>query len=279
MILVDYSSFAISSIFAVTRDPKDMNEEIIRHVLLNQIALYRKKHTDTYGEIVFCRDSTNLWRRNEFPYYKAGRSKARNESDFDWNKIYNILDNIAEELKSVFGYKVVKVDTAEADDIIGILALNNPGPHLIISADKDFLQLKVTGDIEIYSSRDSSFVACADPAKFLQEHIMRGDSSDGIPNILSDDDTFVVQDKRQKRLTKNKISEIEGWFESKVIPDEYKENYMRNKKLISLFEIPETISDKIKDEYANLEVLPRQSLLKYFRENKLKNLFDKIGDF
>lgn len=274
MILIDYSSFAISSVFAAKVE--DINTE--RHVILNQVRILRKKYGKKYGSIVFCLDSGNLWRREIFPYYKAFRKKNREESSYDWNRLYDSIKTISDELYNDLGYEVIKVNGAEADDIIATLAKRFEGPHLIVSCDKDLMQLYAVDGVAVYNSSKGGLMNCKNPEEFLQHHIIKGDSGDGIPNILSEDDTFVVKGKRQKPMTAKRLAHYTSSVPENVMDEETLERYERNKKLISLFHIPEEIEDEIMEEYGSLSPSRRKRILSYFMDHQLNVLIDHIGE-
>ena len=119
MILIDYSAIAISNI--VTQK-LDIQEDMVRHMILNSIRMYRSKFKEKYGEVVIAGDAGNNWRYGAFPQYKAARKKNRKESKMDWQEIFRIINLVWEELCENFPYKTIKVDKCEADDIIGVLA-------------------------------------------------------------------------------------------------------------------------------------------------------------
>ena len=200
-----------------------------------------------------------------------------NKSKVDWTSVFSAMDVIRNEIKENFPYKNIRVERTEADDIIAILCqeYHEKENIVIISNDKDFQQLQVLPNVEQYSPTKKKFLVCENPEEFLLNHIIKGDSSDGIPNILSDDDVFMVENKRQTPCGVKKMSQIvesiEEWKE--------KDNWKRNKKLIDMNEIPEEYKEKIINEFETSVDTNRSNLLNYFIENKLKNLMANIGDF
>ena len=143
MIIVDYSGVAIATV-AIN---KVNDEDMLRHMILNSLRMYRTMYKKDFGELVLACDGKNNWRRNYYPQYKANRKKGREESDFDWAEAFRIVNKVREELRENFPYKVIHVDECEADDIIGTLCENSQefGQYediMIVSADKDFLQLQ-----------------------------------------------------------------------------------------------------------------------------------------
>ena len=287
MIIVDINQIMISNLMVQIngRQAVDLSEDLVRHMVLNSLRAHNKKFRKEYGEMVIACDSKNVWRREIFPNYKAGRKANREKSDHDWDYIFTLLDNIKEEIKTFLPYKVIQVETAEADDIIATLIKKNKrviAPEhkkkvLILSGDKDFIQLH-DKNIRQYNPVLSKFVGKGEnPSLYIKEHILKGDRSDGIPNILSDDNVF-VEGRRQKPLSKKKIN---SWVEEvfMTFTEQEQKNYNRNRKLIDLSCIPQHIEDKILDEFLNVKVATRDKILGYFINKKLKTLIEVIDEF
>ena len=287
MILLDYSQIVIAS---VMKNSNEMSEGYIRHLVLNTIRMYYQKFHKEFGDMVICCDASNNWRREIFEHYKASRKTTRDKSDFDWSELFRILHLIREELEINFPYKVMYIDRAEADDIIGALVIytnrnkklngvyDEAEPLLILSSDKDFQQLQKYENVKQYSPLKKTFIDTKKPISFLKEHIMKGDTSDGIPNFLSDDDTFVTE-KRQKPLSTKKLS---VWTE--LEPDVFCEkemlrNFRRNEMLIDLEKIPDWLFDDIVNTFEAIQPVGRAKLFNYFVKHKLKNLMEHINEF
>jgi hypothetical protein len=271
----------------------NLSEDLIRHMVLSSILSYKKKFSDEYGELVFCADDKNYWRKKVFPFYKANRKKARDASKFDWNLIFNTLNKIRAEIKEIFPYSVIQVETAEADDVIATLCkytqtnelkrvgfMTEPQKVLILSGDKDFLQLQKYSNVKQFSPLLKKYLTTDDPKKFLMEHIISGDSGDGVPNFLSQDTVFVTEGVRQKPIRKVKVDE---WLKigdpEKFCDDVMLRNYKRNESLISLDLIPKEIEDSIVSTYERKIVGDRRKMFNYFVANKLKYLMDSISEF
>jgi len=278
MIFVDFNQVCISNIMQDIKNNSDIEENLVRHMILSSLLMYKQKFGPEYGELVICCDSPKSWRKDVFPFYKANRKSYRENSDFDWKKIFLILNKIRDELRESFPYRVIEVDGAEADDIIGQFALNAKQPVLILSSDKDFIQLQSNPNVKQYSIIQKKYLNGVDPNNYLKEHIIKGDRGDGIPNILSDDDTF-VSEKRQNKLQKIKI---ESWIQmdpQEFCNDKMYRNYCRNEQLVSLHKTPSDIIDKIVDLYKNYKDNGRSKLFNYFVKHKLKNLMEHIQEF
>jgi len=285
MILVDLNQVLISNLMAQTRGQGDVkpNEEMIRHMVMNSLRGFNQKFKNKYGNMVLCSDAGNTWRRDIFPQYKYKRKKDRTESSFDWDNIFDILTRIKNELKENFPYVMMYEEKCEADDIIAILTkyYYQHEKIMIVSGDKDFIQLQFYKNVEQYAPIQKKYVGFdeegirLDAKEFLLEQIMKGDRSDGIPNILSPDDCFVTGEK-QKPMTKKRLEEYSDIANH---TDEIRNNWLRNSKLIDLNQIPQVYEDAIINSYRSYKVNDRNKLLTYFIENKLKSLMENISDF
>ena len=283
MILVDLSQVMISTIMAQLAGQKvDIDEDLLRHMVLNTIRHNRVKFKEEFGnDIVICCDSGNVWRKDIFPYYKARRKVDREASPLNWNSFFEAMANIREEIKNNFPYKVIRVERAEADDIIAVLVkeLHNSEKILILSGDKDYQQLHRYRNVAQYSPVLKKYVKCNDPEKYLKEHILKGDVGDGVPNVLSDDTVF-VQGKRQTPLTAKRMAALMGEEPEKAMNTITLKNYSRNQNLVDFNYIPSYIHDEIMEQYNTPPVTEnRGKLFNYFIAKKLKNLMNDIGDF
>lgn len=283
MILIDLNQVLFAGLMVQIYGQKkiQIEENLIRHLCLNILRSNVKQFKAEYGEIVLCCDNRKYWRKEFFPFYKAHRKAIRDKSSIDWNTIFVILGKIKEELKSNFPYKVIDVEGAEADDIIGTLTplFANKEKILIISSDGDFLQLQMWGkNVKQYNPTQKKFIISEDPVSELKRKIITGDSGDGIPNILSPSDTF-VRGVRQKIMTENRMST----FLNSDFNDYEEENarigFSRNQTLIDLRQIPSDIKNSIIDTYNNTKPAPKMKLMSYFMEKKLKNLMEVIEEF
>ena len=279
MIIVDVNQIMISNLMVQIngRNAVELSENLVRHMVLNSLRAHNKKFRKDYGEMVIACDSGKVWRRQAFPNYKAGRKANREKSEHNWELIFDILAKVKEEIKQFLPYKVIELETAEADDIIAVLCRRIKEKILILSGDKDFIQLH-NERIRQYNPVLNKFVGKDEnPSLYIKEHILRGDRSDGIPNVLSDDNVF-IEGRRQTPLSKKKI---EAWV-NEVVPtftEEQQKNYERNRQLIDLNCVPKELEDKINREFENIEVATRDKILNYFITKKLKTLIEVIDEF
>ena len=289
MILVDFTQIAIGGIMVALNRGEKLDEDLVRHLVLNSLRYYRSKFNEKYGELIICCDSKHYWRRDYFPNYKANRKKERQSTGHDWDVIFECINKIRDELKEHFPYKVLEVYGAEADDIIATLVKScRLGEiSLILSSDKDFIQLHGY-QVDQFSPVTKKLLNGGNPTNYLREHIIKGDRSDGVPNILSADDTFITE-KRQKPIRKTMILELtealDRWEPDKLFQlakcpkDTWVRNWQRNETLIDLSKIPKEITKEINKEFDEAKVGSRSNLFNYFVENKLTKLIDNLGDF
>lgn len=285
MYIIDFSQVMLSNIMVQLGNHTNaqVDENMCRHMVLNSIRMYKTKFGPEYGKMVIACDATNYWRRQLFPYYKANRKKSQAASELDWKAIFECLNKVRDELTEYFPYSIIRIDTAEADDVIGTLCKeygNTNEKILIISGDKDFQQLQRFMNVKQYNPVMKKFITCNDPDRFLKEHIIKGDSGDGIPNFLSDDNSLVTG-VRQKPITQKKL---DSWVNKN--PEEFCDsmtqlrNYKRNQQLIDLNMIPDEVYARVIESYmSQLEKKASPGLMNYFITNRLKNLMENMNEF
>ena len=282
MILIDLNQVMISNLMAQLgsrSNNDDISEDLIRHMVLNTIRSFKTKFGDEFGEIFICCDSRHYWRREVFPNYKWGRKQSRAGDTLDWDLIFSIFNKVRDELKEHMPWTVLDVYGAEADDIIATMVKNNPNDKiLILSSDKDFIQLQKYGNVKQYAPILKKWVDGVDPQRYIKEHTLKGDRGDGVPNFLSPDDTF-VNGLRQKPISQKKL---DYWIDSdpKGFCNEYQyRNYQRNQRLVDFDYIPKEIEESILTEYKTVKPTGRHKILNYFVNNKLNDLIGQIQEF
>lgn len=283
MIIIDYNGIAIGNIIT---QKLDIQEDLIRHMILNTIRMYNKKFRDKYGSVVIACDSSS-WRRDYFPNYKFKRREGREEdkSSINWNEVFRIINQVRDEIRDNFPYKVLHIDKCEADDIIATVVEQTQefGQYedvMIVSADKDFIQLHKHDNVRQYSPMTKKFIEDKNPRTYIAEHIFKGDSSDGVPNVLSPDNTF-VDGIRQSPVTQKKI---DAWMQSidsleHIMDINVYRNYCRNKKLIDLSEIPNDIKENIINTYVNTKPASKLKVLNYLIKKRCKLLIESVEEF
>jgi len=254
MIIVDFNQIMISNIMMQvgTHTNAQIEEGLIRHMVLNTLRSIRTKYKNEYGEMVIACDHRHYWRKEVFPYYKANRKKTRDASDTDWQAIFTCLETIRNELIEYFPYRVLYVARAEADDVIGTLChkfgveFGTAEPIIVVSADKDFLQLQKYSNVSQYDPINKKAISTPNPAHYLTEHIIRGDRGDGIPNILSPDDCFVTGE-RQKKIYDVKVQKWVLQDKTEYCDSQMLERFDRNDRLVNLWNVPQDIQTVMQD--------------------------------
>ena len=283
MIIVDYSGIAVAAAFS-QKQPDQLDQGVVRHMILNSLRMHNIKNRGEFGQMVVACDSSS-WRKEIFPEYKAARKKSRETSKLDWNRFFTMANNVRDEIKENFSYPVVTVDRAEADDIIGILVseLQEFGRHeeiLIVSGDKDFLQLQQFSNVKQYSPVQRKFLECEDPHRYLFEHICKGDSSDGVPNVLSPDNTF-TEELRQTPLRAKRIDE---WWEHRNSLQNHMDhnvwrNYQRNEWMINLRKTPSEIRKEVINQVGEQSGKNNNKILNYLVTNRCGLLVESAQEF
>lgn len=297
MILIDFSQFARACFFTSQLE-SDSDVGLMKHIIMTSIKNVNVKHRDFYGRLVICCDGRNYWRRDFFPHYKGKRREQRKAKSEYEKKIEEIFfrakDELQEELGDNSPWYVIRIPTLEADDVIALLS-QTEGRHLVVSSDHDLKQLQLNENVQQLCPRYWKNITAEDPVWYRFSHIIKGDTGDGIPNILSDDDTLMTEGKRQRPIKKKMIEE--AWEHFKIsrgslfqylerLSPLARQNFIRNETLIDLLYITDTdvtsdykqkINEQMKqqkDSYTGAS-----KLMKYLASNKMNKLLDQINDF
>lgn len=298
MILLDYNQTVITSFTsALAQSKKDkktgysryienileedgtINKHYLKHIVLYSIKRLNKRFRKEYGRLIICADSDKVWRKDFFPYYKANRAIANEKSEINWNHLYSFINEFIKEIDEHLPYPVLIVDKCEADDIIGALVrkFKDQEKILILSGDQDFCQLHYNDNIKQYDDVRNRFIEKECPIKYLKEKIIRGDSGDGCPSYLSEDNAFVIG-KRQKPITAKKIDSIIDLLPEEFCNDEELKRYRRNEILIDLSFTPESYTRKIYDKY-ECQKDKKNNVLKYLISHGFSKLIEDYTDF
>ena len=279
MILLDFSSIAMSSIFPRI-DDYDEDKDLIRHTMLNIIRKYNVDYRDKYGETIVCFDAGNSWRRQKFAPYKANRRKNRDNSMHDWNGIFNMVNQVREDIIELSPYRCIFVDGCEADDAIGWIVHNqhDTDEHmLIVSPDNDFKQLQCYENVVQYSNIQKKWIKCKDAEEELWMKIVKGDTGDGVPNILSDDEVLITEGARQTPVTQKQLKMLQE--DPNTWPTRIQKNWLRNKDLIDLQMTPPEYTSQIQQQFNQEPKGNIQLWMNYLMKHKMKLLLESLDDF
>ena len=279
MILVDFSSLIMSSIMVQIKDINE-NPDLIRHMVFNMIRRYNVEYREQFGETIICFDSKNNWRKETFPEYKANRKKNREESDVDWSMIFDIIGEVKENLKTFSPYRCIEVERCEADDIIGTICEKqmSPEPILIISPDRDFVQLQRYPNVKQFSNVQKKWVEPKEGSALddLALKILQGDTGDGVPNVLSDD-TTLAEGRRQGVLSKKKKEAL--LEDPQALGTTVARQYIRNKTMIDLTSTPDDLQEQIMAEFQKPANGSIMRLMTLFTKNRMNLLTESLSDF
>jgi hypothetical protein len=282
MIIIDYSGISIAPI--VMGQARFNDENLIRHMILNTIRMYRQKFKK-YGEVVIVADAGGNWRKEAYPEYKAKRKANREESTIDWDEAFRIINMVLAELKEHFPYKVIHQWGCEADDSIAEIVkwtqeFGNYEEVMIVSADKDFKQLQKFPNVHQYSPMTKKLIKVDNPRVELMEHILSGDTGDGVPNVMSDDKVF-LEGRKQNTLTAKKKESL--MKDPMAFGEEVYRNFIRNKKMIDLTEdsaMPDNIRKEIISTFESQNKSEnKKKVLNFFIKNHCRNLIEVLDEF
>jgi len=283
MILLDFSGIAIAPVVMGKVGSND--ENLIRHMILNSIRMYKQKFK-SYGDMVIVADAGGNWRKDAYPEYKGKRKKTRDASVIDWDVAFSHINMVLDEIKANMPWKVIHQWGCEADDAIAEITkwtqdFGNYEDVMIVSSDHDFIQLQKFNNVKQFSPTTKKFVTNEDPRWFQADHILRGCTGDGVPNVLSDDDTFITDGKRQNVLSKKKKESLMA--NPHALGETVYRNFLRNKKMIVLTEeseCPDVVKKDIINKFEEQETTSKRSkVLPYLISKQCRLLVEVVEEF
>lgn len=280
LILVDMSNVALHALQSASSGKMNyfqLTEMSLRHVVLKRLFDIHKQF-GIEREMVLCFDNENYWRLDVFPLYKATRAKARSYSKFSFEEYKKMFKVFKEELPYNFSWKCVDVEKCEADDVIYAICNHVRDRRItIVSSDEDYLQIQnINPIVEQFSIANDKFITTQNKGYDLLEHIITGDSGDGIPNILSNANTFVMDGVRQTPMTKQRKADTLLSVQMGTLDENVQMRYDLNKKLIDMSELPKEYYDKIIEKFKEPKPKKTGSLMAYCIKYKLNNLIGRI---
>ena len=283
MIILDFSYSLHYNVHKLDKLGEDLTKENFRIGLLNSLLTFVKKFKFDYGTDIVVALDGNSWRRGAFTHYKFKRKEQRKKDKHDWKEIHNFFDEIIDEFKEVLPYKFLRLEGAEGDDIVAVLARYTKEKVIIIGSDKDYMQLQLDDNVYQYCPMKDDFLSeeKKDIPFILFHHIMKGDSSDGIPSVINPSNCF-FEGVRQKPLTEIYIAECfeeakKNNLETFLGEEKYK-RFKENKNLIDFRCIPEELQNRIIESFENYGDI-KNDMYKYIAEKNIPQFFDEINNF
>lgn len=261
MLLIDLSGVAYHKIINFYVNEQEPSIEQVRHTLFTDLIDYEKQYSEQFGRMIICADNKPYWRSYVQPAYKAPRLKARETSTINSDLFYEHLAILKQDIIEYTNYVMIDTRGAEADDVIAVLAKyahDKDEKTVIVSSDKDMIQLQTlySGTFQ-FSPNRNKMLTLENTEYDLVTHILKGDTGDGIPNVFSVEDFFMIEgDKpRQKSITKKIIAEVSEHYpdnlENCELLDKVALNrFKQNQELIDTRYTPELIKETIEVLYS-----------------------------
>jgi len=288
-LLVDFNNLAFRAFFAKEVGAYTINPDLPlwRYIVYESVFDLLRKFKNVNG-VVIAIDDKNSWRKSYFSRYKESRKKRRdNQKEVDWDLLFTTMVEYTKEIKHHMPFKVMKVRSAEADDIIGTLALGLKGDCIISSNDEDYLQ-SCSNRVKIWNPSKRELVECENPEDFLIEKCLTGQAKDDVFNVKTPNtwgQTPLTEGKRKPGLGKKTAEKImkggyKKWLEDNssfkvgdIITD-CGENFKRNRILIDFNYIPNTIKNRILDQHENYNFPPPQNIHQFFKKYHLRGFLE-----
>lgn len=293
MIIVDMSQIEHATAFVQHKLTGTDDKRRIEEGVFASLVHIHDKLCPKYGNtIVACCDHKSPWRADFFAPYKAERKIRRAESGIDWRYVRTGFRACEDALHACTDVVVVRVQGAEGDDCISVvadrnqydkdrmslggLAIGGDEPTVIVSSDKDYGQIP---NVDRFDPRKGIFLPY-NPQAALAAIVIDGDRTDGVPNVISDDDTFIVSGKRQNTMTAVRRSKLEamyyaGDFEDRpATKDLPATHWNRNRWLVDFKFIPPSVQSDIMDEFDAARTKKRDPAFEYLFEHNMMHVAD-----
>lgn len=287
-VLIDFNNLCFRVLFSKDVDIHgEQNFSIFRYFVFDSI--YRTIWLDkNINEVVIAVDNKHSWRKSYFSRYKERRKKQRDDT-LDWNLIFGEMNKLSSDLKHYMPFKVLQIMSAEADDIIAIVALHTNNNCIIVSNDEDYLQL-CSKRVKVYNPSKKKYINCNNTEKFIVSKCLMGQAKDDIFNVITPDNwgkTKLTEGKRKPGFGEVALRKVEkigykNWLQKKKI---YKnldvtvnpeKNFNRNRVLIDFKKIPQTIEGRILDQYYNQNYPPPENIFQFFKIYNMRGFLEKI---
>ncbi len=289
MLLFDLSGIVVHTCINLHHESREeVTVNSVRHVAFSSLLYYKKRFSKTHGLPIVCADRKPYWRDAVHKYYKKNRDKARKDSKIDWKAFSEHFKQVQEDINEFSPYPFIAPARTEADDSISVLtqyASARKQPVMIVSSDKDMIQLQQRfPDVKQYSPSRKKLLTLKDADYDLLTHIIKGDTSDGIPNIFSPSDILMTTGgPKQKSVTKKMLEEVHALddpLEWSMLDDDSKAKFKRNRLLIDTSRIPGRIKDAIIEQYEQETATKKPNrMMACVKKYRLRQLFESVREF
>lgn len=301
-LIIDASNILYRTFFAHIKEALDVNIGMCHHIALSTVNKY---FNSTKADDVIMAFDDYSWRKEwtkdlstcvTYKKYKGTRRKDMSPSDrskmekFD-EHIQEFIDLFRERTRVM----VLHRKYLEADDLIaGYIQAHPEDEHILISSDKDFMQLLVRNNLKIIdpiTDKERTLEEFnQDPDYFIFQKCLRGDTGDNVMSAYPRIRETKIKEAYRDPLIRTNI--MQNKFKVLVNDDEgvpeereflTQEVYDENILLMDLTAQPDFIRELIDKELAYaLENRGRFNYLEFLRfcgKYELVNIRDKIDSF
>ncbi len=266
------------------------------HILFQRIQKYFKQYNPDH--IVFAFENKNNWRKawtqSESSVSKI-KYKGNRVYDSSMQYYFNMLDAFKETCTHHTSIICLSTEGIEGDDMIAgytQLYANDDHEVIILSGDKDFIQLLKNPNVKLVNQRDGKLrnqpgdkLYWDDLNYFIFEKCMRGDKKDNVfsakPGVRKTQLEKAFKDEYEwvKLMNETWFGEINGEKIEFKVGDLYKENQI----LLDLTKQPEEIReymfDYIKNTVNNIEKFSLFNVQKFLGQYKLNKISETLPNF
>lgn len=291
---------------AAVNKPNDKNKNfgtddatlsgLCMHILFSRVQKFFRQHNPDY--IVFAFENRNNWRKawtasedciSKRPY------KGNRVYDSSMEYYFKMLDAFKETCTHHTSIICLSAEGLEGDDMIAgycQLYANNDHEVIVLSGDKDFIQLLKNPNVTLINQRDGKLrnqpgdkLYWDDLDFFMFEKCMRGDKKDNVfsakPGVRTTQLQKAFKDEYEhlKLMNETWDAEVGGKIVTYKVGDLYEEN----KILLDLTKQPEEIRqymfEHIKNEVNNLGKYSNFHFLRFLGKFELKKIAEEINKF
>jgi 5''-3'' exonuclease (including N-terminal domain of PolI) len=274
-VIMDVSNLLYSAFHAFSKEEDNILLALANKSFMDTIN--KNYQNNPCDEVVLAFDGKKNWRKSytnsplSLTYKKYKGNRRQNLTDSQLEKLKRFDEFVLEFkgfLKDNTGLLVLFNDRLEADDLIAGYVMNHAGEkHVIISQDRDYLQLLRFPDTTIIDPKTGKQLTLADydhdPDYFMFQKCIRGDASDNVMSALPR-----VRETKIKAAYASEFDRVNlmktdfevDYIDSvSGIPKQYKYNtqevFLENERLMDLTKQPEFIKELIDD---SIEVAKRE---------------------